>query len=182
MPTLPSVLSSIDLPVPELYAARLDGELFELDECFCPIDEIEKRRHRALALAAILPARLIAEQRTAAWVFGALDTPPTRHQACANTTARARPPSVRVNVREVVIDDGDVLTLSGVNVTSPLRTAVDLARFSPVFAEEERSMIRFLAASGGFGLADCRAMLDRRRNLPTKRLAFDRLSSVLSGA
>jgi hypothetical protein len=39
-----------------------------------------------------------------------------------------------------------------------------------------------LAASGGFSLADCRAMLDRRRNLPTKRLAFDRLSSVLSGA
>ena len=84
-------------------------------------------------------------------------------------------------MREVVIDDGDVVTLGGFPVTSPLRTAVDLARFSPVFGEVERSIVRFLAASDGFGLPDCRATLDRRRNLPAKRLAFDRLGRVFSG-
>ena len=56
-PILPPVLGALDLPAPELHAARLDGEVFALDECFCPIDEIEQSIHRARALAAILPGQ-----------------------------------------------------------------------------------------------------------------------------
>jgi hypothetical protein len=179
-PILPPVLGALDLPAAELNAARLDGEVFALDECFCPIDEIEQSVHRARALAAILPARLIAEQRTAAWIFGVLDRPPTRHQVCADIDARTRPPSVRIGVREVVLADGDVLTLGGMRVTTPLRTTVDLARFSPVFAGDELTIIRALAAIGHFGLAECGAMLERGRNLPAKRRALSRLRSALS--
>jgi hypothetical protein len=179
-PILPPVLGALDLPAAELNAARLDGEVFALDECFCPIDEIEQSIHRARALAAILPARLIAEQRTAAWIFGVLDRPPTRHQVCADIDARTRPPSVRIGVREVVLADGDVLSLGGMRVTTPLRTTVDLARFSPVFAGDEFTIIRALAAIGHFGLAECGAMLERGRNLPAKRRALSRLRSALS--
>ena len=179
-PRLAPVLSRRDLPEAELYAARLDGEVFAIDECFCPVDEIEQRTHRARALAAILPARLIAEQRTAAWVLGVLDRPPARHQLCADAGARARPPSTaRMTVREVVIDDSELLSYAGMRVTTPLRTALDLARFSTDFGPDEHSLIERLAALGSFGLAECRTALEKRRNLPGKRLALHRFRSAL---
>src|SRR5687767_11814124 len=91
---LASVLTSSDLPMAELAAARLDGELFRIDDCYSPIDEVEQPRHRARALGAVLRDRLIAEQRSAAWIWGALDAPPPRHELCVATGARVRPPGL----------------------------------------------------------------------------------------
>lgn len=177
---LPAVLSSRDLPDPELQAARLDGELFAIDECFSPIDEIEQRSHRAAAIAALVPDRLIAEQHSAAWVYGALRRPPARHEFCADTRARVRPASVgRFALREVVIDDIDLRQVGAMTVTSPLRTVLDLARFSVEFAHSEQCIIGRLMNLDGFDLTDCATALDRRRNLPGKRLALERLSSAI---
>jgi hypothetical protein len=174
---LPSVLSRLDLPEPELQAARLDGELFAIDECFSPVDEVEQRGHRAAALAALLPSKLIAEQHTAAWVYGILDAPPSRHEFCADIGARIRPSSLaRLTLREVVIDAEDIVEIGELRLTSPLRTVVDLARFSEEFDPE---IVRDLMLLGDLGLDDCRDMLDRRRNLPGKRRALDRIESAL---
>ena len=71
MSRLPGVLFHSDLPEAELHAAKLDGELYPVDQCFSPIDTIEGRWNRARALLLTVPARLIAEQRTAAWIYGA---------------------------------------------------------------------------------------------------------------
>ena len=193
---LPAVLSHHDLPQAELNAALLDGEVYAVDECFSPIDEIDQRSHRALALASLLPERLlperllperllpdqplperlIAEQRTAAWVLGALARPPFHHQFCAAIDARVRPSGMtRVTVREVVIDETDLLECAGLRVTTPLRTVVDLARFSPSFGDEEVRLVKNLMSLGGFGVEECKAMLDRRQNLPAKRLAHQRI-------
>ncbi len=177
------VLSPADLPLAELTAVRLDGELYAIDGCFSPIDEPEDAARRALALAAGFPGRLIAEQRTAAWVHGVLPSPPGRHQFCVDIASRARPPiDAHLLVREVVLGPGDLVHLGGMPVTSPLRTVADLARVSPGFGAAERSIVRGLMRLGGHTLADCAALLDRRRNLPGKRAALSRVRDALEEA
>ena len=179
MTRLSAVLSPADLPEPELHAAKLDGELYPLDGCFCPVDEIETAAHRALALSILVPAGLIAEQRTAAWIYGATGCP-DRHQFCANIKARVRPGSQsRVSVREVVIDGDELRAIAGLPVTSPLRTVLDLARFSPAFAAPEIAMLTGLMRIGGFGVPECIDAVNARRNLPAKRLALARLRASL---
>jgi hypothetical protein len=60
-PRLGPVLSRSEFPAPELGALVLDGERYRVDDCVAPIDEIAGPALRAAALAAHLPARLIAE-------------------------------------------------------------------------------------------------------------------------
>ena len=180
---LPLVLSRFDLPEAELHAARLDGELFAIDECFGPIDLAPQASARAASLAAILPARLIAEQRTAAWVLGALLDPPAQHQLCADTAARYRfAGSARFTVREVVIDPTETVVVEGLRVTTALRTAIDLARFCPEFGAAEEDIVAGLARIGGFGLPGAIAGLERRRHLPGKVRAARRLQAALPPA
>jgi len=179
-PRLPPVLSPADLPLAELLAARLDGELFGVGTAFAPVDELERPLHRAASLAGANP-RLIAEQRTAAWIWGALAEPPARHEFCSTLTERVAHPTSRwLTVREVVLDVDDIATLADRQVTTPLRTCADLARFSTTFGEQERSIVHTLASAHGFGMPELRSVLDRRRNLPHKALAADRLGTCLS--
>lgn len=178
---LSPVLTDIDLPSAELQSARLDGELFVVNQCFSPVDQVDGMALRAGSLAARLHSRLIAEQRSAAWVLGVIDTPPVRHELCADIEARKRPvDSTGLTVREVVLDEGDLLQAAGLRFTGPLRTIVDIARFSIDFGQLERDMIIGLARIGTITLQDCQGMLDRRRNLPGKRSALERLRGVLA--
>lgn len=178
---LSGVLSRYDLPDPELQAARLDGELFALDECFCPIDELEQTHHRAASLSLLIPARVIAEQHSAAWVYGAIPFAPPVHEVCVDTRARQRPvPLSRLLVREVVIDPADVFIVDGLRVTTPLRTILDLARFSDSFGDDEACIVIELMRVARIATADCEEALNRRRNLPGKRRALQRLGGVPS--
>lgn len=176
---LPSLLSTDDLPLAELLAARLDGELFALDRGFSPIDLPETSLRRAEALAGGLNERLIAEQHTAAWVWGALSSPPVLHEFCTALDARVAHRAARwMSVREVVIDEMDVTAHGTLRLTTPLRTCIDLARFSVRFGELEVHAVRALMGIGGFGTAECLNALERRRNLPGKVLAAERLARV----
>ncbi|MCU1415852.1 MAG: hypothetical protein JWP32_26 [Schumannella sp.] len=180
MPSLPRVLGLDDLPLAERMAARLDGELFSLADVHCPVDEPETPALRLAAVLAGRSARYIAELGTAAWVWGAAPVPPQRLELCVDLRARARPaPARHASVREVVVDDGEVRVLEGRRVTSPLRTAVDLARAREPFTDADVAQVQSLARLGGFGLAQCLALMDARRNLPDKRRAAARLSSAL---
>lgn len=175
---LPSVLTTHDLPLPELRAALLDGELFALDAAFTPIDEIESPRHRAHAAHAGLPHRLIAEQHTAAWIWGAVP-PPSRHEFCVAIAARARVSGDGAHaVREVVIEPAEIVLLDGLQLTTPLRTVVDLARFSIEFGQREEDAAHTLMLHHHFDLADCLGEIERRRNLPRKRQAIERLEGL----
>ena len=179
MSRLPVVLFHSDLPEAELHAAKLDGELYPVDQCFSPIDEIDTRGNRAKALLRTVPARLIAEQRTAAWIYGALSRPPRQHQFCADISARVRPSGlVGITVREVVVDASDLVDIAGLLVTTPLRTVVDLARASVNFELAELRTVGELMRIGQFGFEECRVVLERRRNLPHKRLALDRITEA----
>jgi hypothetical protein len=173
---LPAVLSHPDLPEAELWAAHLDGEVYCLDECFSPIDEAELLANRARALASILPRRLIAERLSAAWLHGTLPFPPAVHQLCADSRARVKPVrSPRFLVREVEITAEEIVTYEGVQVTTPLRTVMDLARFSARFGADEQRLVRDLLSLQHVGLEECCSAIEVRRNLPAKRVALQRV-------
>jgi hypothetical protein len=181
MVTLAPVLHQLDLPLAELCAARLDGELFSIDEAFVPVDTIESAEHRARSLLAHCADRLIAERRTAAWVWGAAHDPPARHELAARTDARARPLIVqRSTVREVVIDDDELWLLGGVLVTSVLRTVVDIARSTDSFTDQDSAIVGELMRLGAIDLSDVDGALNRRRNLPNKVRALKRVTQALT--
>lgn len=174
-PRLAPVLSEHDLPTAELRAAALDGELFALEGCWVPIDEPDRASQRAGSLAAQLPGRVIVEQHSAAWVWGVLDDPPRPHELCTAIGARVRTGEGWPAPREVVIDDDETVVVGGIRVTTPLRTLVDLARFSVEFDEQ---LARGLLALGGIQLDAVIAAIGSRRNLPGKHVALERLKSL----
>jgi Fe-S-cluster formation regulator IscX/YfhJ len=177
MTRLPLTLTSADLSIAELCALRLDGELFAIDDAFSPVDAVDSASLRSSSIAYLCQQRLIAEQRSAAWIWGASDTPPARHELCASLGARSRPVSPKRSiVREVVIDDADVIDLGGVRVTNPMRTILDLARFSDDFDASVESLVSRLLALYRISVEQCLIELDGRRNLPNKRRAKERLS------
>lgn len=174
---LPPVLSATDLPSPELQAARLDGELLQLGPAWAPIDEVISTRHRAAAVHAGLLDRLIVEQRSAAWVWGAAPSPPSHPQLCVAVGARVRLHHL-LPVREVVIDADEVAEVGGARVTTPLRTVIDLVRFGGEFGELERRTAVTLLREHGLSVQRCIEELDRRRNLPNRRRAHARLATL----
>jgi hypothetical protein len=176
---LPAVLSPDDLPVAELCAARLDGDLFAIADCYTPVDLPDRAVSRAQALAGALSVRVIVEQNSAAWVFGVTDAMPMLPQFCSTADARAKPAAIRrLTVREVVIDDDEILNLGGVRVTSPLRTASDLARVSTEFDASTQLVVLRLLELARASVDDCIGLLERRRNLPGKRRTLERLRSL----
>lgn len=180
MSTLSPVLASDDLSWAELQAARLDGDVYELGGAYCQIGELESPRHRAHAALAGRSPRLIAETSTAAWIWGAAPEPRRPTFAVAPEARTRLPPDRRVSVREIVYLDGDVELVGSARVTTPLRTALDLARL-PEFGTEAAQAVARLAAIARFDLGDCLAALAGRAGLPSKRRAADRLTRALGG-
>ena len=76
-------------------------------------------------------------------------------------------------MREVVIGPGDWVRIGSVAVTTPLRTASDLARFSEHY---DPALIEQLLTLHGLTVDDVVADLHTRRNLPRKKIALERLS------
>ncbi len=174
---LSPVLADADLSPVELQAARLDGEVYDLAGAYCLVGELEAPRHRARAVLGARSPRLIAELGTAAWVWGAADQP-ERLEFAVTPDARARlSPAHHIVVREIVYDDGDLTSLDGCRVTTPLRTILDLARCEDRF---DPSTVTRLAAIGGLLLGDCLVSLERRPGIPSKSRARDNLRVALT--
>lgn len=180
MQPLPAVLDATELPLAERMAARLDGELFAIASGHCVVDEAETPRVRLGAVLADRGERYIAELGTAAWVWGATPVPPARLELCVDLRARARPrPSPLVSVREVSIVAGDLHEFGTQRVTTPLRTAIDLARIRDPFTASDAGLVRELARIAGFDADECIAAMEARRNLPAKHRAVARLRLAL---
>lgn len=117
------------LSAAELSAARLDGHVVELGDAFIPADAVETPGLRAGSLREMLRDTLAATHLSAAWVHGALDTPPPRH-----TVQRAVPRRLhhvfgaRLLYRDGQVDERDLELRGGVLVTTPRRTLADLCR------------------------------------------------------
>jgi len=185
MTHLAPVLGTGDLPFAELQAARLDGELYAVDEFFSPVDSPLTTDARGLALYRALSRfrglekRLVAEQWSAAWVWGAVFAPPYPHQFCAPVAIRARENAPQLgHVREVKLVRQEVLTVNGLRLTTPLRTALDLVRSPGEFEPDELAVVGRLLDGAGLAVADCVDALDDRRNIPQKKQALERLARV----
>jgi hypothetical protein len=174
---LAPVLGPADLSPVELQAARLDGEVYDLAGAFCLIGELESHAHRARAVLGDRSPRLIAELGTAAWIWGAAPEP-DRQEFAVTPDARARlSPDQHITVREIVYSPGDLESLGGVRVTTPLRTVLDLARFAEPF---DPVTVTRLAAIAGLGLDDCLAALGSRVGIPAKHRARRNLTAALT--
>lgn len=175
---LTRVLSAADLPLAELCAARLDGEVYAVDDCFAPVDEVDQESLRALALARIAPPRVIAERLTALWIYGVLPAPPARHTLCMANSTRARvPPSLRWLVRECALRDGDVLLIGTTPVVTPLHAAVDVLRTAERYGPEERRWVAELMAYGRFERRACVEHIGARPSVPGTQRARERLAA-----
>ena len=164
MARLPSVLDTRDLPLAELCAARLDGELFAVDDGWAPLDEPDLPAFRAAVTALRAPRSLVIERMSAAWVHGAIAAPPAVAQFCVPLSARlAVIGDHRALVREVRIDDDEIVRFGEVPCTTPTRTAFDLLR-DPVL--DEHAILDAVAAlvTSHPGLAG--AVRDRLAGVP----------------
>ncbi|TFD45191.1 hypothetical protein E3T55_19470 [Cryobacterium frigoriphilum] len=142
-----------DLALAELCSARLDGEIYLVGDVWYPIDEIDSPASRARTISRLVPVAVVAERSSAAWIFG-LAPEPCCHELHLDSGARKRVPlSLRVRVREVRDPLAETLTIGGVCVTTPLRTAVDLAlcRTNPAGDCEEARLVDLLAALLRYG-------------------------------
>ena len=180
MAKLPAVLGTDDLPLAELCAARLDGDLYAIDEAWAPIDEPDLPSLRAAVIALRVSRSLIIERRSAAWVHGALDAPPRTAQFCVPHGARvAAITDRRVTIREVVLTAGEFVDLGGARCTTPARTAFDLLRDTALTdAESERIVTRLLASRPRLE-AQIRERFDRARRMPHRARALVRLDHAV---
>jgi hypothetical protein len=180
MARLSPILSRRDFASAEQGALVLDGEAYRVDGAVAAIDEIPGPLLRAAALVDQLPARLIAEQHSAAWIWGMQALPPVVHEVCSDVAARSRPaPGAHLSVREVVLLHEDTVVLAGLTVTTPMRTAIDLARFVAEWSDAEAAIARGLLVLARCDILDCARVMNRRRNLPNKKLALERLAACV---
>ncbi|SDZ03636.1 hypothetical protein [Herbiconiux ginsengi] len=178
-PSLPLVLDHTQLPLAELTAARLDGDLRDLGGAYCSVDVHPSAALRGSALAPLVPDGLVVERMSAAWVLGATPRFPRPVQLCIRSSHRIRDvPSIDRQVRQVVLGDHEIVAAGPVWVTDPFRTAVDLVRCDPVFDRSVLLCVVTLLLSAGASTARCRTELRRVPHLPHKQRALRRLDEV----
>ncbi|MDR5700609.1 hypothetical protein [Agromyces aerolatus] len=182
MTRLPNVLSTDDLPLAELCAARLDGDVGALHGAFVPIDAPDVPALRAGALAIGIDRSLILDRRSAAWVHGAIPAPPYDTQLCRSAAARGTAQPGTRGVRELVIAPGELVDFEGVRCTSRARTAFDLLRDPNEASDEVEQIVARLIASHDGLERELRARLQDSVRLPYRALASARLERALARA
>jgi hypothetical protein len=176
MARLPVVLGTDDLPIAELCAARLDGEVFAIDDGWAPVDEPDLPAFRAAVVALRVPRPLVIERLSAAWVHGGLDHPPEIAQFCVPLGSRiAVINDHRATVREVRIDEAEIVDFGRVRCTSVVRTGFDLLR-EPAFGDDlvEEVVGTLMAARPGLA-SELHHRLDAAARVPHRSTALARL-------
>jgi len=176
MARLSSVLGTDDLSIAELCAARIDGDLIAIAGAWAPIDEPDVPAFRALVVAHSAPRSLIIERMSAAWVHGASLAPPGTAQFCVPIDARISVISdPGIAVREVRIDDAEVVSFGRVRCTSLVRTTFDLLRDTTASDAETVEVVASLLGAHDSLEQSARLKLEATPRLPHKARAFARL-------
>ncbi|MCA5922893.1 type IV toxin-antitoxin system AbiEi family antitoxin [Curtobacterium oceanosedimentum] len=180
------LLTGDDWPEAELRAAVLAGELVAVGPCWASPSEPQTVALRAAAVAwALRDPRLIACTVTAAWVWGAVSRPPEPLEVCTPAGLRVRV-RAEVRLREVRIEDVDVVRVADLRVSSPGRTVVDLLRTPATvaggFGGVEATAVHGLLATGAASLTEVLDRLAALGTVPMARQAERRLRAVQAGA
>ncbi|WP_231494259.1 type IV toxin-antitoxin system AbiEi family antitoxin [Arthrobacter sp. 9MFCol3.1] len=171
---------------PELQAMAADGVLTQLyQRGYLPpgADASPQLRARAasLAVAPAIRQRVVAGRMTAAWIYGCA-TEPDRLALLVDANRRISSlRSVRgCTFHEVRLGPFDVVSMGGLMVSSPLRTAVDVA----MHVDEERALpaLRALLARPELGvrLRLLRLAVDASPRVPHKRAALAKLAALVA--
>ena len=139
---------------------------------------------RALAAGNCLTERLVERtmlgRLTAAWIYGCAPAP-RQLQLLIDHGRRttALPPFSTAVLHEVQLDPAEGMEIAGVTVTTPLRTATDIARHCP-----EGPAVRALLAIAADPVLHCplafvRSMLESASRLPGKSTALQRIDAAL---
>ncbi|WP_375400276.1 hypothetical protein [uncultured Amnibacterium sp.] len=174
---LPPVIDPAEFAPAELSALQLDGDCFSLGDCLVAVDQPVDAATRAATIAVTVRPGLVAERRTAAWVHGATWLLQRPLQCSIDRSQGRRTVPAGRDVREVRFAPQDVQVIGGVTVTTPLRTAIDLARLEPDHPDIDR-MIRTLLRMAGVAGGEASALLHERGPMPHKRRGVDRLASL----
>ncbi|MGR0317902.1 type IV toxin-antitoxin system AbiEi family antitoxin [Agromyces sp. ZXT2-3] len=179
MARLSSVLDVHDLPLAELCAARLDGELMRIGDGWCPVDEPDLPSLRAAIVAPGLPAPFIVERRSAAWVHGALPAPPVAPECCVPHASRVSTRSLprAMVLREVAITSDEIAEVGGIRCTTLDRTVYDLVRDAEPAPDAVRIVAALLALDAG-AEGRVRARMEHSRRMPHKSAALRRLGDA----
>ncbi|GAA1061289.1 hypothetical protein [Agromyces bracchium] len=179
MSRLPSVLDVDDLPLAELCAARLDGEVMRIGAGWCPIDEPDLPGLRAASVAPRLPAPFVIERRSAAWVHGALPAPPPAAECCVPHAERVATRSLPAGMilREVAIEAHDIVVIGGIRCTTLHRTVYDLVRDADPGHDVVGIVAALLVVDRSAGEA-VRTRLEQAHRLPHKAAALARLTEA----
>ncbi|WP_336645545.1 SAM-dependent methyltransferase [Microbacterium sp. USHLN186] len=138
------------LSLPELSAARLDGDVVEVGDGYMPADTVEEPAARAFSLARLAPAGTALSGASAAWVHGAGDQPPAVHHITRISASRQRVEfSTRVVHHERCLAVEDVQMVGGVRVATAVSTAASLLFSSARASEDERWLRALIAVTPG---------------------------------
>lgn len=129
------------LPVAELHAMRLDGELVALADSATHVDRVVGPRERLRALGVRLRRQHIVSGRAAAWVHGVMTLPAVVDVAVLRHRRADEPDGCRLHVRAVALHE--CIVAGERSATGRLRTAVDLLADEP-FDDEVRAALPML--------------------------------------
>lgn len=116
------------LSLSELSAARLDGDVVEIGDAYIPADLSETPDVRASSVAELVRPGTAAAGPTAAWIHGAGATPPAVHHIRRSVPRRVRPQlSGRLIFHDGALPRNEIAHIGGIDVSTPLRTMLDLA-------------------------------------------------------
>ncbi|MCH6470257.1 type IV toxin-antitoxin system AbiEi family antitoxin [Sinomonas terrae] len=175
----------------ELQAMANDGVLQQLvGDSYAPATSTPTPELRAASLAAMLNARLkrrtVVGRMSAAWIYGCAPAPPAPVLLVPaprrlSSTGRGH----GALVHEVVLGDFDISEFGAILVTSPLRTAVDIAVHSEGTLAAQT--LRRLLGQPGLGLTSSlvRRAVETLPRQPHKQRARDllaRLAAADSGS
>ncbi|WP_348787945.1 hypothetical protein [Leifsonia sp. NPDC080035] len=175
-PATPALLDRSVMPIAELFALVLDGQAFRVGDAFAPLDVADSPGLRARAFAELGAGPAIADRGTAAWIHGVRAEPPPQAQVCIDPKRRGRlPDGVDAHQHDVAL--GDAVSLAGVRVTSPLRTAADLLLTLPRFGRRDAQEAAHLLAIAGASVTALTERLASSRRNGVKR-ALGRVAQV----
>ena len=171
----------------ELRAMRLDGVLAAVfGDAYTPASVPHTHILRARALALALPPNLVGRavvgRFSAAWIYGCAPAP-ARISLLVDVGHRVgalRPWSGCI-VHEVSLGRFDAANIAGISVTTPLRTAVDLALHGD--AEAALPALAAITSDAKLGCPPglVRQALEATHRVPHKAAALERIRALLAG-
>lgn len=129
------------LPIAEMHAMRLDGELMLLGDSATHVDRVVDVADRLRSLGVRLRRQHIVSGRAAAWVHGAMPLPRVIDVAVLRHRRADAPDGCSLHIRSVALHE--CVTHAGRTVTGRLRTVVDLLADEP-FDDDVRTAIPLL--------------------------------------